>query len=195
MSAPARHFDPLEALEGLWTTDLAERYLPIPGVPPAKYECLDGHLIMSPCEGAWNSYGELALGAILRERAPQAGFRAYSRVNLRFGEQRWIEPDLTVLRGTSGQLWVPAEQVVMPVEFVSPGSRWNDEYAKPRLCAEAKIPYFLRVKIEPYSSAFVELLRLDEDRYLPHATAWNSERFETELPFPFSFDPEVLIES
>jgi hypothetical protein len=150
---------------------------------------------MSPCEGAWNSYGELELGALLRGPARDAGFRMYNSVNMRFGEQRWIEPDLTVLRGTSGELWVPSDKVVMPVEFVSPGSRWADEYAKPKLCADADVPYFLRVKIQPYSSAFVELLRLDEGRYLPHASACDGQLFETHLPFPFSFDPEVLIES
>ncbi|ALG14307.1 hypothetical protein [Kibdelosporangium phytohabitans] len=29
-------FDPLVDLYGVWTTDLAERYLPIEGAPPAK---------------------------------------------------------------------------------------------------------------------------------------------------------------
>lgn len=195
MAAPARQFDPLVDLAGLWTTELAERYLPIPGVPPAKYECLDGHLIMSPCEGAWNSYGEMELGALLREPARRAGFRVYSRVNMRFGEQRWIEPDLAVLRGTSGQLWVPSEKVAMPVEFVSPSSRWTDEYGKPKVCAEAGVPYFLRVNIQPCSSVRVELLRLQGHEYVPHACARDGERFETDLPFPFSFDPEVLLES
>lgn len=38
-------FDPLVDLDGLWTTDLADRYLPIEGAPPAKYECADGKLI------------------------------------------------------------------------------------------------------------------------------------------------------
>lgn len=44
-------FDPLVELYGLWTPELADRYLPIPGMPPAKYECLDGKLIVSPYEG------------------------------------------------------------------------------------------------------------------------------------------------
>lgn len=41
-------FDPLVDFDGMWTVELAERYLPIPGAPLAKYECWDGRLYMAP---------------------------------------------------------------------------------------------------------------------------------------------------
>lgn len=197
MAAPAMpsRFDPLIELHGLWTTELAERYLPIEGAPPAKYECLDGNLIMSPGEGSANSYAALELGALLREPARKAGFVAYSSVNMRFSDQRWIEPDLTVLRKpVKNVTWVPAKLVLMPIEFVSKSSVRNDRINKPLLCESAGVPYFLRVEITDHE-AHLELLRLDDSsRYVVHAKALAGQEFRTEQPFPMSFDPAVLLE-
>jgi hypothetical protein len=93
-----------------------------------------------------------------------------------------------------GLTWVPVDKVLMPIEFVSTSSRRRDRINKPTMCAEAGVPYFMRVEIEDYS-AHVELLRLDGDKYVVHAQALSGQRFETELPFPISFDPAVLLES
>jgi hypothetical protein len=197
VAAPAMpsRFDPLVELHGLWTTQLAERYLPIEGLPPARYECLDGNLIMSPREGSGNSFAAMELGALLRVPARQAGHVAYSSVNMRFSSQRWIEPDPTVLRQPVRQVtWVPAELVLMPVEFVSRSSARNDRIDKPALCAAAGVPYFMRVEISDHES-HVELLRLaDGGDYVVHAKALAGQEFRTELPFPLGFDPAVLLE-
>lgn len=192
---PSR-FDPLVELHGLWTTQLAERYLPLAELPPAKYECLDGNLIMSPREGSANSYAAGELFTILRRPARDAGFRAYTAVNMRFANQRWIEPDLTVLRQPVKNItWVPAEVVLMPIEFVSRSSARNDRIDKPALCAAAEVPYFLRVELTDHE-AHVELLRLAEDgQYVVQAKALSGQEFRTELPFPISFDPAELLES
>lgn len=197
MAAPAAvpsPFDPLVDLHGLWTTELAERYLPIEGAPPAKYECLDGNLIMSPREGSANSYATFELGALMREPARKAGYVAYSSLNVLFNHRRWIEPDLAVLRRPVKNLtWVPVEQVLMPVVFVSPSSRRNDRIDKPRLCAAAGVPYFLRVEIS-HDEAHLELLRLDNGKYRMHAEASAGQEFNTDRPFSISFDPAVLLE-
>ncbi|TCO64739.1 Uma2 family endonuclease [Actinocrispum wychmicini] len=196
VEAFAPDFDPLVEFYGMWNTELAELYLPLPNVPMiGKYECLDGYLIMSPREGTPNSYATVILGSLLIEPARAAGFRAYSAVNMGFYPNRWIEPDLTVLNApTKGLTWVPADRVLMPVEFVSPSSRRRDRLDKPALCADAGVPYFMRVEINKYD-AHVELLRLDGDKYVMHAKALSGQQFETELPFPLSFDPGVLLES
>ena len=104
MAAPVlpSRFDPLVELAGLWTAQMAERYLPIEGMPPAKYECLDGNLIMSPYEGTAEGYAAVELVARLRGPVRKAGHRLYSTVNVQFGPQRWIQPDLTVLSGLLG---------------------------------------------------------------------------------------------
>jgi len=196
VTAPmASGFDPLVELRGLWTTELAERYLPIEGLPPAKYECLDGDLILSPRENTGNAYAALELGVMLREPARKTGALAYTAVNVRFDHQGWIEPDLVVLREPVKQVtWVPVELVLMPIEFVSRSSRRMDRIDKPALCAAAAVPYFMTVEISR-RDVHVELLRLnDSGEYVIHAKALAGQEFRTELPFPLAFDPAELME-
>lgn len=190
-------FDPLVDLHGIWTTEMAELYLPIPGAPRVKYECLDGYLVMSPYEGSPNGFGMLRLAMLLDESAMNAGRRVYPTVNVEFSPQRWIQPDLTVLKQPIEDLtWIPADLVLMPVEFVSATSRRRDRIDKPAECARAGIPFFMRVEFaKPERSVKVELLELDIDRYRPLATGFSGQRFETDLPFPMSFDPAQLLES
>jgi Uma2 family endonuclease len=188
-------FDPLVELAGMWTTELAERYLPIPGAVVGKYECLDGKLIMSPYEGTSNGYGMLRLAMKIDGAAIKAGYRVYPTINMTFGPQRWIQPDAIVLKEPVKALtWVPAEKVLMPIEFVSPSSRLRDRIDKPRLCADAGIPYFMWVEVSR-DDVRVELLRLEAGGYVPTAKALAGQLFETELPFPMSFDPADLLES
>lgn len=192
----APDFDPLVELYGMWTTELAEHYLPIPNAPLiGKYECLDGYLIMSPREGTSNSYAAGVLISLLLEPARAAGFRAYSAVNMEFHPDRWIEPDLAVLKEpVKGLTWVPVEKVLMPIEFVSASSRRRDRIDKPALCADAGVPYFMRVEVDE-DDVRIELLRLEGGKYVMQAKALAGQQFETELPFPLSFDPGVLLES
>ncbi|MGH3436943.1 MAG: Uma2 family endonuclease [Sciscionella sp.] len=199
MAAPlAEHaeFDPLREFYGMWTTGLAEQYLPVKWVPPAKYECVGGYLVMSPREGSANSWAALRLGAILDNPARSAGHCAYSALNVEFTQGSWIEPDLTVLRQpVRGLTWVSAHSVLMPVEFVSPSSRRRDRIDKPALCAEAGIPWYLRVEIDGGARSIeLHLLELQEGNYLPRATAVGGQPFTTERPFPLSFDPVDLLE-
>jgi Uma2 family endonuclease len=100
---------------------------------------------------------------------------------------------MVLRRPVKNVTWVPAERVLMPVEFVSPSSRRNDRIDKPRLCAAAGVPYFLRVEIS-YDDVHLELLRLDGDEYQQQAQACAGQKFSTDLPFPISFDPAVLLE-
>jgi Uma2 family endonuclease len=189
----APDFDPLVELYGMWSTGLAERYLPVPSA--GKHECLDGYLILSRRHGSPNSFAALELGHILRGPARAAGHRAYSALNVMIHESRWIEPDLAVLKEpVKGLTWVPADKVLMPIEFVSASSRRRDRIDKPAVCADAGIPYFMRIEIDD-DEAHVELSRLEDGKYVVHAKALTGQQFETEAPFPISFDPVVLLES
>jgi Uma2 family endonuclease len=193
--AIAPDFDPLVEFYGMWNTELAEYYLPIPRVHAGKYECLDGYLIMSPREGSRNSNAALELGHILRGPARTAGHRAYSALNVTFAPNRWIEPDLVVLnQPVKGLTWVPIEMVLIPIELVSASSRRRDRIDKPALCAAAGVPYFMRVEIDQ-DDAQVEMFKLDDGEYILHTKAQAGHLFETEVPFPISFDPAVLLES
>ncbi|QUH00257.1 Uma2 family endonuclease [Saccharopolyspora erythraea] len=193
---PTARFDPLVDLDGLWTPELADRYLPIPGMPPAKYECLDGKLIVSPREGTANMFAVWMLGKLLEPAAAANGNRFYLTVNLQLDQQRWIEPDFAVLvKSGHGRVWVPAGEALLVGECVSPSSRKNDRIDKPALCAQAGIPYFMRVEVSyARQRVEVELLRLVDGEYRDQAKALDGQRFETDLPFELSFDPGELLE-
>src|SRR5215216_1515860 len=94
--APEHPFDPLIDLDGLWTVELAQRYLPIDGMPPTRYEAAEGRLRMSPREGSANSWATAELIAILRTPARAAGHAVYSALNVRTGPSGWIEPDVVI---------------------------------------------------------------------------------------------------
>ncbi len=198
MAAPAHvpPFDPLIDFNGLWTPELAERYLPIDGAPPARYEAVEGKLIMSPREGSANSWATLELGSLLRTPVRAAGHAMYSALNVQLSSNTWIEPDLVVLVEPVVDLtWVPASKVLMPIEFVSPSSRRRDRIDKPRLAAEVGIPYYLRVEIDRRRKlAELHLFELAGHEYRPIASALAGQRFSIDVPFVVDLDPADLLE-
>ncbi len=113
------------------------------------YELVDGRTIMSPPESIANLDAASELGLLLRgflERAawmilPQAG------VTVRGGDRATIRvPDLVVAvrRGQEG-IRLPAEDVVLVVEVLSPSSSRTDRWVKRREYARAGIPAYLMV--------------------------------------------------
>lgn len=190
-----RPFDPLIDLDGLWTVDIAERYLPIPGLPLAKYECWDGKLFMAPYEAARNSYGAIKLAYKLTAGAEAAGLYVYGTVNLTMGApDRWIQPDLTVLNSPETGTWVPSEHCVLPVEFVSPSSRRRDQINKPAACALLGIPWFMTVELDADRDlVVVELRQLVDGLYQRVSSASSGQRFQMSAPFAAEFDPAELL--
>jgi Uma2 family endonuclease len=190
-------FDPLIDLDGLWTPELAEHYLPIEGAPPARYEAVNGKLVMSPREGSANSWAAGRLLILLDRPAHAAEYAVYTALNVQLGPKSWIEPDLVVLiEQVVDQTWIPADKVLMPIELVSPSSRRRDRIDKPALAAAAGIPYYLRVEIaRALNSAELHLFQLFGDAYKPIASAVAGEQFRMERPFEVAFDPVDLLES
>lgn len=195
MAAPVpRSFDPLIDLDGLWTVQLASRYLPIDGMPPVRYEAEEGRLVLRPREGSANSWAAGQLLLQLTTGASTAGYSVYNALNLRTDPQGWIEPDLVVLRApVRAQTWLEPDQVLCPIEIVSRSSRHRDRIDKPANCARLGIPYFMRVEILAEES-LVEMLRLDGSSYIGHAKGLSGQTFEITEPFAASFDPVVLLE-
>ncbi|GAA1132601.1 Uma2 family endonuclease [Kribbella jejuensis] len=196
MAAPAPEypFDPLIDLDGLWTVELAQRYLPIEGMPPARYEAAEGRLRMSPREGSANSWAAAELVALLRSPARVAGHALYTALNVRTGLSGWIEPDLVLLhQPVRQQTWIEAEQVLCPIEIISPSSFHRDRIDKPAVCAALGIPYYMHVEIRP-NDVLIELLRLTGGEYVLQAQARSGQTFAADEPFSFSFDPAELLE-
>ncbi|MEV4491778.1 Uma2 family endonuclease [Micromonospora coxensis] len=197
--AMPQSFDPLHDLDGQWTTTLADRHLPPRDLPHARFECLDGRLVMTPAEAGANSFGEAKLIRILGPAAEVGGLYVYGPVNLTFDPRTWIQPDITVLhtvpKTDDEDRWVPVRYCTMAVEFVSPASRHQDHLHKPRRCAEAGVPYFMRVEIvRRLRQVSVQLLALDDgSAYRKVVEARVGQRFRSELPFPIDFDPVELL--
>ncbi|MBP2352721.1 Uma2 family endonuclease [Kribbella aluminosa] len=192
--APEYSFDPLIDLDGLWTVELAQRYLPIEGMPPARYEAVEGRLRTSPREGSANSWAAGELYALLRSPARAAGHAMYTALNVRTGLSGWIEPDLVLLREpVRQQTWIESAQVLCPIEIISPSSFHRDRIDKPAICAAMGIPYYMHVEIRP-NDVLIELLRLDGGHWTLQAQARSGQVFQSEEPFAFSFDPAELLE-
>jgi len=196
MAAPViNEFDPLTTFAGAWTTSLAEQYLPLPGDPHRKYECVDGRLYMSPAEGFDNGFVQMMIGRIMGDAAEDADMLIVGQVNLTFAHNRWIVPDALVVSSAPApgkqRIWVPAEHGVMPIEIVSPSSRDRDYFDKPAICAAAGVPYFMQIAVEhSMGPVTVTLHRLRRrGRPVLIAGAQSGETFTMEEPFPLTFDP------
>lgn len=193
--------DPLFDFDGRWTTDLADQYLPDPRFPEAMYECVDGRLIVSPAEASSNVLGAARLLRLIGPPTDAAGLYALGgTINLTFSKDSWINPDLTVLHTLPAtdeeDTWVPAGYALLPIEFLSPGSRnrSRDMIDKPGMCARAGIPYFMRVQIvRRLQSVQIELLELANGAYEPVALAAGDQLFETGEPFQMRFKPRELL--
>jgi Uma2 family endonuclease len=196
---PGAEFDPLREFFGMWNTKLAERYLPLPELPSARYECVNGSLIVSPYERSANSRAAYKLGRYFDEPAHAAGFIVFGSINLTFSPGRWIEPDVTVLHrvpdNDEDDLWVPAQYCTLPVEIISRSSRRRDRIDKPALCAQVGIPFFMQIEVvRRLGQVTVTLLELGGDRrYETVAQAANGQRFEMKAPFECAFDPADLL--
>ncbi|WP_218060565.1 Uma2 family endonuclease [Micromonospora sediminicola] len=191
-------FDPLVDFDGMWTTELADRYLPLRELPNARYECIDGRLVMTPAETGTNSYAEGELLHLLKPAAKEAGYYVFGQVNLTFSPDRWIQPDLTVLHALpetdQDDRWIPVRLCTMAVEFVSPGSRRQDFVDQPRRCAEAGVPYFMRVQVvRQIRHVGVEFLTLRDGGYVSTAQAVSGQRLKLDAPFTIDFDPVELL--
>jgi Uma2 family endonuclease len=200
MAAPViNQFDPLTEFAGVWTTSLAERYLPLPGHEYDRYECVDGRLFMSPVGVSDHSYARVVLTALMRIPARAAGLLTLGEVNMTFNDRTWVEPDAAVISGAPAlgkqRTWVPTELFVLPIEFVAPSSRWRDYVKKPQLCAAVGVPYFMTVDIaHSLGPVKVTLLRLRADgKHTVLAEATSGETFTMTEPFPLAFDPAELL--
>jgi Uma2 family endonuclease len=196
MAMPAG-FHPLVDLDGLWTTALADQFLPLPELPAAKYECINGRLVLSPMgEGA--GYGAPHLAGLMKPSTKAAGLYVYGAVNLAHSPGTWIQPDVTVLhtlpRTDEEDKWIPAGFCTMVVEFVSKSSRKQDFVDKPARCAEWGVQYFMRVElVRRLGHASVELFKLVDGEYGILAAGISGQKFEASEPFPMSFDPRQLL--
>ncbi|MGW3564293.1 Uma2 family endonuclease [Streptomyces sp. NPDC000941] len=176
--------------EGPWTV---EDVLALPEHPArARYELVDGILMMSPAP-SWDHQivsSELhsqIKTALTRSAAP---FISAEAVNVT-GESRLFIPDIAIVDRAAvqrGTLAVPLEAVLLLVEIVSPFNRSTDRILKPALYAQAKVPAYWRVELEPEVRIVVHELSVDTYREVATVTGKESVQvageFSVELDVP-----------
>jgi Uma2 family endonuclease len=130
----------------MWTADDLE------GLPDnARYEVLEGTLLVSPLEREMNLDAAIDLRRQLDRQLP-AGWIAEREVGIRVGTDGLV-PDVAVLRRRRDvprhNVGVEPADIALVVEVVSPTSRRRDRLLKPEIYAEASIVAFWRVELEP----------------------------------------------
>lgn len=171
-----------------WTVADVER-LPASDL---RYELVDG---VPSVMGAPSSGHQLAARRLidaLEQVAPDE-LAVCGGVGVVLAEDQRPLPDLVVLRDPDPeQNNFAAHELALVGEVVSPSTRSNDRFRKPALYAQAGIPSYLRVELDPLH---VVAYRLDpEGVYTEYARAAAGETIHLELPFPVSFDPAVLLQ-
>jgi Uma2 family endonuclease len=158
-----------------------------------RYELVDGVVaMMTPARGRHQTACR-RLANVLEATAPP-GFAVFEGVGVVLAPDQRPIPDVVVLRGTSLDTELfnfPADLVVLAVEVVSPSTRSDDRFRKPGLYAQAGIPCYLRVELDP---VHVVAYRLGTDGvYEDAGRAEPGEILTLTEPFPITIDPAGLV--
>jgi Uma2 family endonuclease len=148
----------IETHREAWTE---ETFLALPE-DPRRIELLDGALLVSPSPTVRHQRLSL-LVALALEGAHPTGTLVLQAVDVRVGRDRILVPDIVVVRWPRpGLKVVDADDVLLAVEIVSPGSVAADRAIKPPLYAQAGVPLYVRVE---QAGPVAHLFELDGDRY------------------------------
>jgi Uma2 family endonuclease len=164
----------------MWTPDpvrqrsadyTIEDVLDLPDDAP-RVELRDGVMIVVPSPTFDHQDIQFLLHAWLRARAPK-DLRVGSAVGVAVDLRQTFEPDvLVVRRDVNGQQhFALAEQVVLAVEIVSPGTQRRDRLEKPAGYAAAGIPFFWRIEQNPVRVFAYELASGDTYRLVADSDA------------------------
>ncbi|MCM2579211.1 Uma2 family endonuclease [Streptomyces meridianus] len=188
----ARH-DCVDEHEGPWTV---EDVLALPEHPArARYELVDGVLMMSPAPSWAHQIASSTLHRQIRSSiaTAEAPFLAAEGTNV-IGESRLLIPDLVVVDRSAVRretVAVSLDAVVLTVEIVSPHNRAADRILKPALYAQAKVPAYWRVELDPEPTVLVH--ELDGDGYRETAAVTGRSSIDVAGAFAVDLDVTTLL--
>jgi Uma2 family endonuclease len=158
-----------------------------------RHELVDGSLLVTPAPGMPHQRASSRLWAALDAAVPDE-FEVLEAVNVQTGKARLFIPDVVVIRcpGTTATV-LPAAEVLLVAEIVSPSSVAIDRTLKPAMYAAAGIPHYLRVELEGDSAPTVFAYTLAGDAYQEMASARVGEILDLHEPFRVSIDPGALL--
>jgi len=162
----------------------------------ARFELLSpGVLTVSPAPGIAHQRASRLLANLLEEAAHLSGadLDILEAVNVEIPGERLVTPDIVVVDGPvadTARIRFAPSAVLLVVEIVSPGSRATDRAVKLELYAEAGIPAYWRLELEP--SPLLVAHTLEGGQYVVTATLEGGRHGELLNPFPVRLDPAEL---
>lgn len=158
-----------------------------------RYELVDGvpH-VMTPTRARHQTASRRVANALEATAPPELAVVEAVGVILA-PDQRPI-PDVVVLRDTrldSEQVNFSAELVTLVAEVVSPSTRSDDRFRKPALYAQAGIPCYLRVELDPLHLVAYHLVADGVHEEVGRAEP--GEVLKLTEPFPITLDPAALV--
>jgi Uma2 family endonuclease len=135
-----------------------EDVLTLPDDAP-RVELNDGAIIVVPSPTGGHQDTANLLWHWFREHAP-GEYRPLTAVGLAITLKDTFEPDVALLREpvALGSHYYDAEQVLIAVEVVSPGTRRRDRFEKPGDYAAAGIKHYWRIEQDPVHVYAYELV-------------------------------------
>ncbi|MEU4803233.1 Uma2 family endonuclease [Actinosynnema sp. NPDC023587] len=183
MAAPAdfEHRDPVLGHDGPWTVDDVLR---LPDMSQ-RVEVVDGSLLVSPL-GVYRHQRLLFRIAMALESACPSGLEATTGINTHLADDCMFIPDFTVNAPGPYGLTVPAGQLVLVGEVVSPSTRFKDLEIKRQRYAEAGVPFYLVV--DPKDDvAVATLFELAAGEYVEVARS-EAGVLKLDRPFPVTIE-------
>lgn len=165
----------------------------LPDRDGVRYELVDGVPKALPPPRIRHQNAVRRLANALEATAPP-GLMIVEGVGVVLAPDQRPIPDLVVVQGADpdSELYnVPAEQVVLAAEVVSPSTRSSDRFTKPALYSEAKIPCYLRVELDLLHVVGYHLG--GDGLYREAARAKPGTVLRLDAPFPLTVDPAALV--
>ena len=164
----------------------------------ARYEILSpGVLTISPPPGTTvHQRASYKITNLLdaAAQAAHAGVEILTVVNIEIPGERLATPDVVVADITvsdTDPARLPPPAVSLVVEIVSSSSAAVDRLIKPELYADARLPFYWRLELEPQPALFPYVLR--GNRYEELAPVAGGNRSLVPAPFTVQLDPNDLM--
>ncbi|MFF4951671.1 Uma2 family endonuclease [Streptomyces chattanoogensis] len=174
----------------------AEDLFRLPDLPPHT-QMIDGSFVFRSPQSVFHSTANCLLTNGLDRTVPKH-LEVVREMVVIVGPRQAPEPDISVIRaearGGPDTDRYAASDVVLALETVSPDSEERDRGRKPRLYAEAGIPYFWRVEADQEYRPVVYTYELDSASgdYVP--TGVYRDRLKLSVPYAIDIDLAAIDE-
>jgi Uma2 family endonuclease len=168
----------------------------LPEDDSAHYELQEGVLVASPMPAKPHQRAMFLLAAQIEPQLPTGWIHLEDfEVVVRAVDPAIIRaPDLIIVRSDCGAARARADEVLLAVEIISPGSRNVDTHLKSVEYAEAGIPHYWLVDLDPPAPTITVFgLGAPGDGYLESQTT-SGELVVTE-PFALRVDVAALVQN